>query len=95
MRIAQNINQIYTLWPAVHICPLLCVLRSPLSLARTDQGFTIDGHLDDKEEEESYVDKCIWVEGQDEPTMVPHSGREVESSLIGTVIEDMKIQNCG
>ncbi|CAM9262723.1 unnamed protein product [Pylaiella littoralis] len=61
----------------------------------TLRGFTIDGHLDDKEEEESYVDKCIWVEGQDEPTMVPHSGREVESSLIGTVIEDMKIQNCG
>ncbi|CAM9261415.1 unnamed protein product [Pylaiella littoralis] len=61
----------------------------------TLRGFTIDGHLDDKEEEASFVDKCIWVEGQDKPTMVPHNGREVETSLIGTVIDSMKIENCG
>lgn len=45
--------------------------------------------------EESYVDKCIWVEGQDAPTTLSYGGQEVESSLIGTVIDDMKIQNCG
>lgn len=60
-----------------------------------EQGFTIDGWLNDIDEEDSFVDKCIWVEGQDKPTTVGYLGREVETSLIGTVIEDMKIQNCG
>ncbi|CAM9959372.1 unnamed protein product, partial [Hapterophycus canaliculatus] len=38
---------------------------------------------------------CIWVEGQDKPTIVEYAGRTVKTSLVGTVIEDMKIQNCG
>lgn len=64
-------------------------------LSINEQGFTIDGRLDDMEDEASYVDKCIWIEGPDEPTMVTHGGTEVKTSLIGTVIEDMKIHNCG
>ncbi|CAN0194941.1 unnamed protein product, partial [Hapterophycus canaliculatus] len=59
------------------------------------QGFTIDGWLDDQNVEESFIDKCIWVEGQEAPTTLTYGGQEVESSLIGTVIDDMKIQNCG
>eukprot|EP00752_Nemacystus_decipiens_P009246 g8259.t1 len=61
----------------------------------TLRGFTVDGWLNDIDEEDSFVDKCIWVEGQDKPTTLTYGGREVESSLIGTVIEDMRIQNCG
>lgn len=61
----------------------------------TVQGFTVDGHLDDKQEEESFVDKCIWVEGQDKPEFVAYRGKAVETSLIGVVVEDMKIKNCG
>ena len=65
------------------------------SFVNGTQGFTVDGWLNDIDEEESFVDKCIWVEGQDKPTMVAYRGSEVETSLIGTVIEDMRIQNCG
>eukprot|EP00903_Cladosiphon_okamuranus_P016219 g14966.t1 len=61
----------------------------------TLRGFTVDGWLNDIDEEDSFVDKCIWVEGQDAPTTVMYRGQEVKTSLIGTVIEDMKIQNCG
>lgn len=68
---------------------------APLSCLQIIQGFTVDGWLNDIDEEDSFVDKCIWVEGQDKPTTVMYGGREVESSLIGTVIEDMRIQNCG
>ncbi|CAN0362777.1 unnamed protein product [Scytosiphon promiscuus] len=51
--------------------------------------------MSDEDREESFIDKCIWVEGQDDPKDVQYGGRTVKSSLIGTVIEDMKIQNCG
>ncbi|CAN0559810.1 unnamed protein product, partial [Ectocarpus sp. 12 AP-2014] len=61
----------------------------------TLEGFTIDGQLDDEDVEESYIDKCIFVEGQAAPTMLTHQGQEVESALIGTVIDGLKIQNCG
>ncbi|CAN0109758.1 unnamed protein product, partial [Sphacelaria rigidula] len=60
-----------------------------------EQGFTVDGHLDDLEEEESYVDKCIWIEGKEKPTTVAYHGSEVETSLIGFHMEDMTIMNCG
>lgn len=47
------------------------------------------------EEEESFVDKCIWIEGKEEPTTVAFGGSEVETSLIGFHMEDMTIRNCG
>lgn len=68
---------------------LMCTVQ------KMDQGFTVDGWVDDIDEEDSFVGKCIFVEGQDTPTSVMYSGREVETSLLGTVIEDMKITNCG
>ncbi|CAM9741543.1 unnamed protein product, partial [Sphacelaria rigidula] len=61
----------------------------------TLRGFTIDGHLDDQEIEESFVDKCIWVEGLDKPTTVEYRGKSVETSLIGFSMYDMHIRNCG
>ena len=41
------------------------------------------------------MDKCIWVEGKDKPKEVSYRGGKVKTSLIGTVVEDMRIQNCG
>ncbi|CAM9834424.1 unnamed protein product, partial [Ectocarpus fasciculatus] len=61
----------------------------------TLRGFTIDGQLDDIDQEESFVDKCIFVEGQAAPEDVEYDGRTVETALIGTVIDNTKIQNCG
>lgn len=58
-----------------------------------EQGFTADAWLDDVNEDDSFVDKCIFVAGQHEPTTIMYRGREVKTSLIGTVIEDMKITN--
>ena len=60
-----------------------------------EQGFTIDGHLNGLDAEEDYVDKCIWVEGQDAPTDLPIAGTTVKSSLIGFHVSDMYIHNCG
>lgn len=62
---------------------------------RAQQGFTIDGHLNGLDVEEDYVDKCIWVEGQDAPTDLPIDGTTVKSSLIGFHVSDMYIHNCG
>ena len=59
------------------------------------QGFTIDGHLNGLDEEEDYVDKCIFVEGQDAPTDLPIGGTTVKSSLIGFHVTEMHIHNCG
>lgn len=74
----------------------LCSWQHALSADhKITQGFTIDGQLDDEDVEESYIDKCIFVEGQAAPTMLTHQGQEVESALIGTVIDGLKIQNCG
>lgn len=61
----------------------------------TLRGFTVDGHLDSKEEEESFVDKCIWVEGLGEPTTQAYRGSTVETSLIGFVMDGMTVMNCG
>ncbi|CBN76927.1 FirrV-1-B30 precursor [Ectocarpus siliculosus] len=61
----------------------------------TLRGFTIDGQIDDADHEDSFVDKCIFVEGQAAPEDVEYDGRTVETALIGTVIDSMKIQNCG
>ena len=47
------------------------------------------------DEEEDYVDKCIWIEGQDAPTDLPIAGTTVKSSLIGFRVSDMYIHNCG
>ena len=59
------------------------------------QGFTVDGHLNGLDEEEDYVDKCIFVEGQDAPTDLPIAGTTVKSSLIGFHVSNMYIHNCG
>ena len=59
------------------------------------QGFTVDGHLNGLDEEEDYVDKCVFVEGQDAPTDLLIAGTTVESSLIGFHVSDMYIHNCG
>ena len=67
-------------------------------VTHTYQGFTVDGQLVDKggdEEEDDFVDKCIWVESLEPAKMVTYAGKEVETAIIGTVIEDMKIHNCG
>ncbi|CAN0397052.1 unnamed protein product, partial [Scytosiphon promiscuus] len=61
----------------------------------TLEGFTIDGHLNGLDEEEDYVDKCIFVEGQDAPTDLPIAGTTVKSSLIGFHVMNMHIHNCG
>ncbi|CAM9145891.1 unnamed protein product, partial [Laminaria digitata] len=61
----------------------------------TLEGFTIDGHLNGLDQEEDYVDKCIFVEGQDAPTDLPIDGTTVLSSLIGFHVSDMHIHNCG
>ena len=66
-----------------------------LAATTLPQGFTIDGHLNGLGEEEDYVDKCIWVEGQDAPTDLPIAGTTVKSSLIGFHVSDMYIHNCG
>lgn len=62
---------------------------------RGQQGFTIDGHLNGLDKEEDYVDKCIFVEGQDAPTDLPIDGTTVKSSLIGFHVTEMHIHNCG
>jgi len=41
------------------------------------------------------VDKCIWVESLERAKDVAYAGATVKSAIIGTVIEDMKIHNCG
>ncbi|CAM9277288.1 unnamed protein product, partial [Laminaria digitata] len=60
----------------------------------TLEGFTIDGHLNGLDMEEDYVDKCIFVEGQDAPSQLPIDGTTVVSSLIGFHVSDMYIHNC-
>ena len=83
----------YTIGP-----PSICVstiLIEPAHVIFNEQGFTVDGHLNGLDEEEDYVDKCVFVEGQDAPTDLPIAGTTVESSLIGFHVSDMYIHNCG
>eukprot|EP00904_Undaria_pinnatifida_P005826 jgi/Undpi1/2373/HiC_scaffold_13.g05756.m3 len=61
----------------------------------TLEGFTINGHLNGLDKEEDYVDKCIFVEGQEAPTDVAFGGETVKSSLIGFHVSGMHIHNCG
>eukprot|EP00904_Undaria_pinnatifida_P005828 jgi/Undpi1/2375/HiC_scaffold_13.g05757.m1 len=69
---------------------------SPTSSTGTEyQYFTINGHLNGLDEGDDYVDKCIWVEGQDAPTQLPIAGTTVLSSLTGFHVSDMHIHNCG
>ena len=51
--------------------------------------------MDDEKRRESYVDKCIWVESLSEARDVAYHGEKVKSAIMGTVIEDMRIRNCG
>lgn len=75
--------------------PVTYLLCASAADKPTPQGFTVDGWLDDEDREESFVDKCIWVEGKDKPKQDSYRGSKVKTSLIGTVVEDMRIQNCG
>lgn len=48
------------------------------------------------DEEESFVDKCIYVEGNaNETEIVAYEDEEVETILIGFRMEEMHIMNCG
>lgn len=47
------------------------------------------------DKEEDYVDKCIFVEGQEAPTDVAFGGETIKSSLIGFHVSGMHIHNCG
>ncbi|CAN0136813.1 unnamed protein product [Pylaiella littoralis] len=62
----------------------------------TLNGFTVDGQIGDADEEESYVDKCVFVEGNaNETTTVEYNGESVETILIGFVMTGVTIRNCG
>ncbi|CAB1115742.1 unnamed protein product [Ectocarpus sp. CCAP 1310/34] len=52
----------------------------------TLEGFSVDGKISDDDEAESYVDKCVFVEG------TSTSGDE---RLEGFVMQDVYVQNCG
>ncbi|CBN79456.1 FirrV-1-B30 precursor [Ectocarpus siliculosus] len=52
----------------------------------TLEGFSVDGKISDDDEADSYVDKCVFVEG---PST---SGEE---RLEGFVMQDVSVQNCG
>ncbi|CAN0020458.1 unnamed protein product, partial [Ectocarpus sp. 8 AP-2014] len=52
----------------------------------TLEGFSVDGKISDDDKAESYVDKCVFVEG---PST---SGDE---RLEGFVMQDVSVQNCG
>lgn len=61
------------------------------------QGFTVNGQIGNKTDvEESYSDKCVYVEGnENKTTIVQYEGENVETILIGFHMEDMHILNCG
>lgn len=60
------------------------------------QGFTVNGQISTADEEESFVDKCIFVEGNaNETDIVTYEGEDVETILIGFRMEEMHVLNCG
>lgn len=50
------------------------------------QGFTVDGKQDDDNKKDSYVNKCVRVEG---------TGTSENDPLEGFVMKDMMIKHCG
>lgn len=46
------------------------------------QGFSVEGKIGDDSDADSYINKCVYVEGED-------------SELEGFVMEGLLLQNCG
>lgn len=55
----------------------------------------MDGKVGEEEVADSYVGKCVYVQGQENATTMSYGGEDVESSLVGFVMENMFIKNCG
>ena len=60
-----------------------CCLRCPL---HHQQGFSVDGLTGPAGNETSYINKCVWVEGDEGVEVTPIDGFEMRN---------MFIQNCG
>ncbi|CAM9422984.1 unnamed protein product, partial [Sphacelaria rigidula] len=58
-------------------------------------GFSIDGFVGTLDEADSYIDKCVFVQGSDDPISLEYEGETVESSLIGFIMNGLTISNCG
>ena len=54
---------------------------------RSGQGFSVDGFRGSDDTMDSWVDKCVWVEGGVEDGMITH--------IEGFIMQDMTIRNCG
>lgn len=59
------------------------------------QGFTVDGKVSGDDSRSSFVDKCVYVWGLEDPKNVSHEGGESYTSLIGFVMQGLTVQNCG
>ena len=46
----------------------------------------MDGFFGSSHDEDSYINKCVWIDGEVEDDVTP---------LQGFVMRDMLIQNCG
>lgn len=61
------------------------------------EGFTVDGQTSDEDEASSFVDKCVFVWGAEDPegTVQVAGGQQADYSIIGFDMEGMTVRNCG
>lgn len=59
------------------------------------EGFTVDGELSEKDSSSSYVEKCVFVWGKEDPKSVSFSGGEAKASIIGFSMDGLTVKNCG
>ncbi|CAM9980487.1 unnamed protein product, partial [Laminaria digitata] len=59
------------------------------------EGFTVDGEKSSDDSRDSYVDKCVYVWGREDPKGVSFSGGEALASIIGFSMKGLTVQNCG
>ena len=64
-------------------CLLTLLLLNSVVLA---QGFSVDGQHDSADEMDSFVSKCVMVDGNAESE---------DDALEGFVMKDMLVQSCG
>ena len=51
------------------------------------QGFSVDGFVGSGDSTDSFINKCVWVEGE--------AGAETITHIEGFVMKNMLIENCG
>lgn len=59
------------------------------------EDFTVDGETSTADSADSFIDKCVFVWGQEDPAYVRFSGGEAFASIIGFSMKGMTIRNCG